>query len=72
MSRERAGRGLAVLALVISLVALGVSIFAYREAGGTRMLREQVQALEKAAEAARKETADALARMEKAVRPAGR
>jgi hypothetical protein len=72
MSRERPGRGLAFLALAISLVALGVSIYAYREVGGTQSLREQVQALQQAAEAARKDTADALARMEKAIRPAGR
>lgn len=70
MTGDRGGRGVAVLALVISLIALGISILAYQEAGGSPALREQVQALQSALEAARKETADTLARIERAVRPA--
>jgi hypothetical protein len=69
MAGDRGGRGLAVLALLISLIALGISIQAYREAGGNLALKEQVQVLQSAVEAARKETADALARVERAVRP---
>lgn len=70
MTQGRSGRGLAVLALVISLIALGISILAYQEVGGTRALKPQVEALQSALETARKETADALARIERAVRPA--
>lgn len=70
MAGDRGGRGLALLALVISLIALGVSVLAYREAGGSLALKAQVQALQGAVETARKETADALARLEQAVRPA--
>jgi hypothetical protein len=67
---DRGGRGLALLALVISLIALGVSVLAYRAAGGSLALKAQVQALQGAVETARKETAVALARLEQAVRPA--
>jgi hypothetical protein len=63
---------MAFLALLISLIALGISIMAYREAGGSLALKEQVQALQTAVETARKETADALARLEQAVRPSDR
>lgn len=69
MAGDRSGRGLAFLALLISLIALGTSILAYREAGGSLALKDQVQALQTAMETARKETADALARVERAVRP---
>lgn len=68
----RSGRGLAVLALIISLIALGASLVAYQEVGGTRALMQQVERLQDVVEAARKETADALQRIERSVRPAGR
>jgi hypothetical protein len=70
MAGERGGRGLAVLAILISLIALGVSILAYREVGGERALKDQVGSLQSTLEAVRKESADALARIEQAVRPA--
>ncbi len=69
MAEARSGMGLAFLALLISLIALGISILAYREAGGSLALKAQVQALQSAVDTARKETADALARVERAVRP---
>jgi hypothetical protein len=59
---------MARLALVISLVALIVAIMAYREAGGTRALEQSVRSLQGALETARKETADALGRLERAIR----
>ncbi|HWU41711.1 MAG TPA: hypothetical protein VN203_28980 [Candidatus Acidoferrum sp.] len=71
MTENRRGGGVAFLALLISLIALGISILAYREAGGSLALKEQVQALQGAVQTARKETADALARVEQAVRPPG-
>ena len=61
MAGDRSGRGLAGLALVISLIALAVSVLAYREAGGNLTLKDQVQALQSTVEAARKETADTQA-----------
>lgn len=72
MAGERRGRGLAALALVISLIALGISILAYREVGGSVAWKEHLQALQSTLEAAQKETADALARIERAVRGAER
>ena len=71
MTENRRGGGLAFLGLLISLIALGVSILAYREAGGSLALKEQVQALQGAVQTARKETADALAQVEQALRPPG-
>jgi hypothetical protein len=59
---------MAKLALLISVIALVIAILAYREVGGTRHLQESVQALQGALDAARKETADTLSRLERAVR----
>ena len=52
---------MAKLALLISLIALGVAILAYQEVGGTKDLPRKVETL-------RQETADALSRMERALR----
>jgi CHASE3 domain sensor protein len=68
----RSGRGLAVLALIISVIALGISLLAYQEVGGTRALMRQVERLQDIVEAARRESADALQRIERSVRPADR
>lgn len=59
---------MAKLALLISIIALVIAILAYREVGGTRSLQESVQALQGALDAARKETADTLGRLERALR----
>jgi hypothetical protein len=55
------------LAFLISLVALAVSIMAYQEAGGTKDLRTRLDSLR---EDIRRETADSLAKLEKALRSA--
>ena len=68
----RSGRGLAVLALIISLIALVASLMAYHEVGGTNALRSQVERLQSGVDTARKETADALQRIEQSIRPAER
>jgi hypothetical protein len=59
---------MAKLALLVSVIALVVSILAYREVGGTRSLQESVKSLQGALDAARRETADTLGRLERAVR----
>jgi hypothetical protein len=69
MAGEHRGRWTAILALLISLIALGTSILASREAGGSRTFGEQLKALQGTLETARKETADTLARIERSVRP---
>ena len=58
---------MAQLALLISLVALGISILAYQEAGGTKDLTKRVESLR---EDLRRETADSLSKLEKALRSA--
>ena len=68
----RSGRGLALLALVISVIALGASLLAYQEVGGAAALRRQVERLQDVVETARRETADALQRIERSVRPGDR
>jgi len=56
---------MAQLAFLISLVALGISILAYQEAGGTKDLTKRVESLR---EDLRRETADSLSKLEKALR----
>jgi hypothetical protein len=58
---------MAKLALLISLVALVVAILAYQEAGGTKDLTKKIDTLR---EDLRRETADGLARLERALRGA--
>ncbi|HEY8200073.1 MAG TPA: hypothetical protein VII47_01830 [Actinomycetota bacterium] len=56
---------MAQLAFLISLVALGIAILAYQEAGGTKDLTKKVESLR---EDLRRETADGLSKLEKALR----
>lgn len=63
---------MARLALLVSLIALVIAVLAYREAGGTRTLQENVRALQGALDVARKETAGALARLEQVLRSSER
>jgi len=56
---------MAKLALLISLVALGVAILAYQEAGGMKDLPKRLESLR---EDVRRETADSLSKMERALR----
>jgi hypothetical protein len=58
---------MAQLAFLISLVALGIAILAYQEAGGTKDLSKKVETLR---EDLRRETADGLAKLERALRSA--
>jgi hypothetical protein len=58
---------MAQLAFLISLVALGIAILAYQEAGGTKDLSKKIESLR---EDLRRETADSLSKLEKALRAA--
>jgi hypothetical protein len=73
--------GVAPAALIISLISVGISILAYHRTGGTTELmrkiessissedlKTQIDALVKMTDALREKTADALDRLEKAVR----
>jgi hypothetical protein len=69
VAREESGRGLAWLALLVALLALGLAFLAYRQAGGAAALQARVDVLQKAVETARSETADALKKVEDTLRP---
>jgi hypothetical protein len=58
---------MAQLAFLISLVALGIAVLAYQESGGTKDLTKKVESLR---EDLRRETADGLSKLEKALRSA--
>ena len=58
---------MAQLALLISLVALGISILAYQEAGGAKDLSKKVESIR---EDLKRETADSLSKLEQALRSA--
>lgn len=58
---------MAQLAFLISLVALGIAILAYQEAGGTKDLPKKLESLR---EDLRRETADGLSKLERALRSA--
>lgn len=62
------GRGLAFLALLISIAALVIAIMAYQRTGADLKLRERVESLQEALDDARQETANALERLEELVR----
>ncbi|MFQ5846258.1 MAG: hypothetical protein ACE5IQ_01140 [Candidatus Methylomirabilales bacterium] len=57
-----------IVALIIAIVALVIAILAYMQAGGIQDLRGQVKSVGSATEALRLKTADALDRLERAVR----
>ncbi|MFQ5840654.1 MAG: hypothetical protein ACE5HK_08030 [Candidatus Methylomirabilales bacterium] len=61
MAGRRSGGAIALLALVISVVALIVALLAYQRTGVDLALRDRVEAV-------RQETADALKRMEGVIR----
>jgi hypothetical protein len=58
---------MAQIAFLISLVALGISILAYQEAGGAKDITKKVESVR---EDLRRETADSLSKLEKALRSA--
>ena len=60
---------MAKLALLIALIALVLAFLAYQRAGGTQDVQLQIQSLQRAVEVAREETANALGRLEKVLRP---
>ena len=62
------GRGLAFLALLISIAALIIAILAYQRTGTDLKLRDRVESLQQALDNARQETANALDRLEELVR----
>lgn len=66
--RQKGGRGLAVLALLVSIAAVVIALMAYERTGADVKLRAQVESLQQALDGARQETANALDRLEKRLR----
>jgi cell division protein ZapA (FtsZ GTPase activity inhibitor) len=66
--RMKGGRGLALLALLVSIAALVIAVMAYQRTGADLKLRERVESLQQALDNARRETANALSRLEELVR----
>ncbi|MFQ5847577.1 MAG: hypothetical protein ACE5IQ_07895 [Candidatus Methylomirabilales bacterium] len=66
--KVKAGRGLAWLALLISIAALVIAVMAYQRTGTDLTLRKRVEALQQALDSARQDTANALDRLEDLVR----
>ncbi|MGH7380907.1 MAG: hypothetical protein ACREKR_01565 [Candidatus Methylomirabilales bacterium] len=66
--KAKGGRGLAFLALLISITALVLATMAYQRTGAELKLQERVESLQQGLEDARQETANALGQLEKLVR----
>jgi uncharacterized protein YoxC len=54
--------------LIISVIALGLSISAIKRTGGLKEMKKQIESLSSLGESLRKKTADVLDRVEKKVR----
>ena len=65
---EQGQTGIAILALLVALVALGVAIYTYLQAVPRDGLQTQLNKVEKLIEQGRQETADALKGLEEQIR----
>ena len=65
---QRGQTGIAVLALLVALVALGVSVYTYLEMAHNVELRRQITTLQELSERGRQDMADALKRLEERIR----
>ncbi len=72
MAEKKRGRGIAFLALLISIAALVIAVIAYQRTGAELKLRDRVESLQQALENARKETADTLDQLEEMIRGSGK
>ena len=65
---QRGQTGIAVLALLVALVALGVSVYTYLAMAHNVELRSQMTTLQELSERGRQDMADALKRLEERIR----
>jgi uncharacterized protein HemX len=65
---QRGQTGIAVLALLVALVALGVSVYTYVQVAQRADMQGQLTKIEEVVERGRKEMADALKRLEEQIR----
>jgi uncharacterized protein HemX len=68
MRNQRGQTGIAVLALLVALVALGVSVYTYVQLGHNLELQSQMTKLQEISERGRQDVADALKRLEERIR----
>jgi uncharacterized protein HemX len=65
---QRGQTGIAVLALIVALVALGVSLYTHLQMARSVDLQAQMTRLQELSERGRQEMADALKRLEERIR----
>jgi hypothetical protein len=58
-----------IVALILAVVALVVAVLAHRRAGGLRDVRGEIASLSSGLDSLRGKTADALSRLQRALRP---
>jgi uncharacterized protein HemX len=68
LRNQRGQTGIAVLALIVALVALGVSIYTHMQTARSVDLQGQMTKLQELSERGRQEMADALKRLEERIR----
>jgi uncharacterized protein HemX len=68
MRNQRGQTAIAVLALLVGLVALGVSVYTYMQMAHNVELRTQITKLQELSERGRQEMADAFKRLEERIR----
>lgn len=68
MQDQRGQTGIAVLALIVALVALGIAVYTHMQVTQREDLRVQLNKVQELVEQGRQEMADALKRLEEQVR----
>jgi uncharacterized protein HemX len=68
MQDQRGQTGIAVLALIVALVALGIAVYTHLQVGQRTDLQAQLTKMQELVEQGRQEMADALKRLEEQVR----
>jgi uncharacterized protein HemX len=65
---QRGQTGIAILALIVALVALGIAVYTYLQVGQRTDLQAQLNKMQELVEQGRQEMADALKRLEEQFR----
>jgi uncharacterized protein HemX len=65
---QRGQTGMAVLALIVALVALGISVYTHLQVTQRADMQTQLTKMQELVERGRQETADALKRLEERIR----
>jgi uncharacterized protein HemX len=68
IANQRGQTGIAVLALIVALVALGISVYAYLQVTQRADMQTQLTKIQELIERERQEMADTLKRLEEQIR----